>query len=637
MPIHFELGADLLERVPDACVAIVVAEGVDHGRGAEGARKLLDEAVVAMGARLADADLDHVPEIAAWRERLGRFGLDADQFPASVQTLARRSLIDDVPRVGPVVDLANAISLKYLLPVGAHDLDRLRGTLSVRLAREGEFFTGLGESTVERVPPGEPVYADDREVRTRRWVWRQGDRGKVTAATRTVFFPIDGFVGLTDESARHAAEELATHARELLGATTHVLWVDYSSHVVELPVEPRQPDQIDRVLDRGLAELYPSRAEVERRLRSGRKLRVYIGVDATSPVIHIGHAVGIRKLRQLQDLGHKIVLLIGDFTGRIGDPTDKDAARTALTVEQVKANAETYRDQVAKVLDFDGPNPVELRYNGEWWDRMTSKDMIELAANFTVQQMIQRDMFQKRLTENKPIHLHEFLYPLLQGYDSVALNVDGELGGTDQTFNMLAGRTLLKALQDREKVVFVTPLLEGTDGRKMSKSFGNTIGVNDPPHEMYGRVMSLTDALLMRYYELCTDLDEDALDEIRHQLAMGINPMNLKKRLARLITTQYHGPEAAAAAEERFEREVQRHELPEELPTVKLEHAGPWNVTDLLVAAGLAASKGEARRLVDGGAVRLDDRPIRDRAATLDVTPGAVLRAGKRSYARLSL
>ncbi len=631
--MRFFLGQDLLERAPDACVAVVVAQGVQHNHAAEGVRARLDAAIAAAKERLRGRAVEQAPEISVWHDRLGRFGVDARESPPSIETLVRRALADDAPRVGPVVDLANAISLKHLLPVGAHDLDRLVGDLGVRLARRGEYFTGLGESGVTAVPEGEPVYADDREVRTRRWVWRQGDRGKVTAATRTVFFPIDGFVGVTDQAARTAAEELARAAEELLGARTRVLWVDKSAPCVELPIAPTPPDALDRVLGHGFVELYPSREEVERRLRSGPQ-RIYMGVDPTSPIIHIGHAVGIRKLAQLQKLGHRIILLIGDFTGRIGDPTGKDAARVPLTREQVLANAETYKEQVAKILDFDGPNPVELRFNGEWWDAMTAADMIRVAAHFTVQQMIQRDMFQRRLQENKPISLHEFMYPLLQGYDSVALETDGELGGTDQTFNMLAGRTLMRALRDKEKIVFVCPLLEGTDGRKMSKSFGNVIGVSDPPYDMYARVMSLTDDLLLKYYELCTDLDEDALDEVRHQLAMGVNPMELKKRLARTIVALYHSAEAARQAEQRFEREVQRHELPQDVPTVRVT-AGTRPVVDLLVEAGLASSKGEARRLIDGGAVRLDDQPIRDRAATVEVRPGAVLRAGKRSYARL--
>jgi tyrosyl-tRNA synthetase len=631
--MRFVLGEQLLARVPETCVALVVAEGIDSTRSASAIARLLDEAAAAV----AKPTEDHAAPVAIWHTALAALGIDPAEHPPSIENLLSRAHTEETPRVGPVVDLANAISLKHLVPVGAHDLDRLRGDMQVRLARGDEFFTGLGETAVALVPKGEPVYADDREVRTRWWVGRQGDRGKITAATRNVLFPIDGFVGSTAEAARAAAEELAGLAEELLGAKTRVLWVDKAAPAADLGFEPREPDAVDRLLGKGFVELYPSRGEVERRLRTDKKLTIYIGVDPTSPVIHIGHAVAIRKLAELQRLGHKIILLIGDFTGRIGDPTGKDASRIPLTKEQVLENAQSYKDQVAKILRFDGDNPTELRFNGDWWDTMTAREMIQLAAQFTVQQMIQRDMFQRRLAENKPIGLHEFTYPLLQGYDSVAMNVDGEIGGTDQTFNMLAGRTLMQALQGKEKVVFVTGLLPGTDGRKMSKSFGNVIGVSDPPYDVYARVMSLSDDLLLTYYEMCTDLDEDAVDEVRHAFANGVNPMNLKKRLARVITTAYHDETAALAAEERFEREVQRHELPTDMPTVWLDTAGPWPIADLLVAAGLTASKSEARRLIDGGAVRLDDQPIKDRAAAVEVRDGSVLRAGKRSFARLQV
>jgi tyrosyl-tRNA synthetase len=632
--MRFVLGDDLLALVPETSAALVVAEGVDPTRSAAAIARLLDDAAAAVATpREEDA-----AAVAVWHTAFAAVGIDPAEHPPSIENLLTRAHAEDVPRVGPVVDLANAISLKHRVPVGAHDLDKLRGDMQVRLARGDEFFTGLGETHVTLVPNGEPVYADDREVRTRWWVGRQGDRGKVTPATRNVLFPIDGFAGSTAEAARAAAEELAGLASELLGATTRVLWVDRAAPAVDLGREPRELDAIDRLLAKGFVELYPSRGEVERRLRSGEKLRVYIGVDPTSPVIHIGHAVAIRKLGEMQRLGHKIILLIGDFTGRIGDPTGKDASRVPLTKEQVLENAQTYKAQVAKILRFDGDNPAELRFNGDWWDPMTAREMIQLAAQFTVQQMIQRDMFQRRLAENKPIGLHEFTYPLLQGYDSVAMEVDGEVGGTDQTFNMLAGRTLMQALQGREKVVFVTGLLPGTDGRKMSKSFGNVIGVSDPPYDVYARVMSLSDDLLLTYYEMCTDLDEDALDEVRHAFANGVNPMALKKRLARYITAAYHDEAAALAAEERFEREVQRHELPTDMPTVTLS-AGAWPIADLLVAAGLTASKGEARRLVDGGAVRLDDAAIRERGHVVQLAAGQspVLRAGKRSFARLAV
>jgi tyrosyl-tRNA synthetase len=403
-------------------------------------------------------------------------------------------------------------------------------------------------------------------------------------------------------------------------------------------VQPATEDDLRRLLERGVVEIIP-REPLVAKLRAGERLRLYMGVDPTSPVIHLGHAVPLRKLRQFQDLGHEVVLLIGDFTGRIGDPTDRSATRVQLTREQVLANAQTYREQAAKILDFDSPtNPVQVRYNGDWWDRMTARDMIELAALFTVNQMLQHETYAKRLEEGRPLGLHEMLYPLLQGYDSVALDTDVEVGGTDQKFNMLAGRDMLLRLKGKEKVVITCPLLEGTDGRKMSKSFGNVIGVTDPPYEMYGRVMSLKDELIVRYFELATDVPDEELHEIERQLREQlVNPMEIKKRLAREIVTMYHSAEAALEAERRFEREVQHREIPEEMPEVFIGEQTTWHIADLLVAAGLVAGKNEAKRLVQQGSVQLDGKRVEDPLAQVTVHDGAVLRARKRSFARLRL
>ncbi|HUE75976.1 MAG TPA: tyrosine--tRNA ligase [Chloroflexota bacterium] len=637
--MRFSLSADVLQQFPDICVGVVVAHGAqNHGRD-ERLTSRLQEAAALARQQIAGREFSQVPQLAIWRERFRQIGIDPDQHPASIEALARRAQTGSPPSISKAVDIANIVSLGHLVPAGAHDVDRLVGDFRVRLSRDGDTFTPMGRSATEQVPAGEFVYADEAEVRTRRWVWRQGEHAKVTADSRTIFFPIDGFVGATDEAVRAAAAELSDLAREILGAETTVAFLDATSPSVDVEIQTRESDEIDRILTRAVAEILPSRAELERRLRAGDKIRIYYGVDPTSPIIHIGHAVPIRKLRQLQDLGCQIVILIGDFTGRIGDPTDKSATRVQLTPEQVEQNAQTYRDQIAKILDFDSPtNPVELRYNGEWWDNMTAKDMIEQAAVFTVQQMLQRDMFQNRFTENRPIGLHEFFYPLLQGYDSVALNVDAEIGGTDQTFNMLAGRTLVRALQNREKIVITCPLLEGTDGRKMSKSFGNTIGVTDPPYEMYGRVMSMSDDLIPQYFELCTDVPDEEIAEIRCDMAVGrADPMNLKKRLAWHIVTQYHREDEARIAGERFEREVQRKELPEEMPIVTLDRAGEWGIVDLLLAANLAGGRNEAKRLVEQGSVVVDQQKLTDPRATISIHDGTVVRARKRSFARITV
>ena len=640
--MQFRVAPEVLDLFPDFCVGIVVAAGLDNQRNGDLAADIrgeLDRESERVRTLYADRPLEDDPSVAIWREAFRRLGTDPERYPSSVEALLRRAVAgEQAPSINKAVDLANLVSLRHRVPVGAHDLDRLRGNFQVRISRDGDVFTPLGHGGREAVPLGEVVYADEAEVRTRRWVWRLGDRAKVTPLSRNVFFPIDGFTGHTDDQVRQATAELAGLLAQRLGARVYQGFVDVSQPVFDLPAwTPGDPDPIDRLVTRRVVEVFPSREELEQVLRSGRKLRIYLGVDATSPVIHVGHAVQLRKLREFQDLGHKVILLIGDFTGRIGDPTDKTAARAQLTREQVVENARTYTEQAAKILDFQSEtNPVEVRFNGEWWDTKSSRDMIELAAYFTVQQMIQRDMFQKRLAENKPIGLHEFLYPLLQGYDSVALNVDAELGGTDQTFNMLAGRTLVKGILGKEKFVLTGPLLEGTDGRKMSKSYGNVIGISDPPYDMYGKVMSIKDELIPRYFELLTDVPEDELGRMSQELADGtVNPMVLKKRLAADLVTRFHGPEAAREAAERFTREVQRREIPVHVPTVELPFGGAWPLVDLLVTTRLAAGRNDAKRLIEGGSVEVDGRRVTDPRAAVDVHDGMVVRGRRRQFVRL--
>ncbi len=635
--MQFRIAREVFDLFPTFCVGGVMATGVNNHADAAAE---LRQAVAAARAALAQRPLADDPLLAVWRHAFAKLGSDPERYPSAVEALLRRVAEgEELPSINAAVDLGNAVSLRYRVPIGAHDVEKLSGDFAVRMSRAGDIFTPLGQTESEPVPAGEIVYADDVEVRTRRWVWRLGEKGKVTPASQNIFFPIDGFLDVDAEAVRAATAALAALVAQYLGGQVTTFFCDREHPAVVLPAPVRrEPDAIERLLTRGIAEVIPF-AETERRLRAGEKIRIYIGIDPTSRVIHLGHAVALRKLREFQQLGHKVIFLIGDFTGRIGDPTDRSAARVQLTPEQVADNAASYIEQAGKILDINSPtNPIEVRYNGDWWDRMTARDMIELAAYFTVQQMIQRDMFQRRLEENKPIGLHEFLYPLLQGYDSVALNVDAEIGGTDQTFNMLAGRTLVRAIQDREKFVLTVPLLEGTDGRKMSKSFGNVIGVTDPPYEMYGRLMSLKDELIVRYFELCTDVPEAELRRIADQLASGaVNPMEIKKRLAREIVTFYHGPQAAQEAEERFVREVQQGEVPAEVPTVGLPRGGQWPIVDLLVSLKLAASRGEAKRLVEQGSVQVNGARVADPRASVAVSDGTIVRSRRRQFARVAV
>lgn len=391
--------------------------------------------------------------------------------------------------------------------------------------------------------------------------------------------------------------------------------------------------QVKEIMTRGVADIIP-RELFESKLRTGERMRIYLGVDPTGPDVHIGHAVILRKLRVLQDLGHEIIFLIGDFTARIGDPTGKDTARVALTHEEVLANAESYKEQIAKVLRFDGDNPAEIKFNSHWLDKLNFQDVMELAAKFTVQQMLERDMFDNRMKEGKPIYVHEFFYPMMQGYDSVAMEVDGEVGGNDQLFNMLTGRTLLKEMKQREKFVMTFELLEGTDGRKMSKSYHNIIGVMDEPADMFGKVMSVSDDLIIRYFRLATDASEEDIAAQQYALDKGQNPRDAKVCLARKIVKMYHSEQAANDAEAAFFKQFAQKERPDEMPT-HVASAAHVNIVDLVVEVGFATSKGEARRLVEQGGVRVNDEKVADVKVDVLVEDGTVLQVGKRKFVEL--
>ncbi len=392
------------------------------------------------------------------------------------------------------------------------------------------------------------------------------------------------------------------------------------------------PEAIEAFLTRGVERVFPSADFLRARLAEGKPLTMYFGIDPTGASLHLGHAISFRKMRAWQELGHKVVLLIGDFTAMIGDPTDKAAARKQLTREEVLANAKSYKDQAAKILDFGGDNPVEIRFNGEWLANMTLNEVIGLASHFTVQQMLERDMFEKRLEEQKPIYMHEFLYPLMQGYDSVALNVDGEIGGNDQSFNMLAGRDLMKPMLGKEKFVIAMKLLTDPTGKKMGKSEGNMVTLNDAPEDMYGKIMSWPDGMILSGFEILTDLSSADLRVISRGLSSEtLNPRDAKDQLARTVVASFHGHAAADAAAAHFVALFQKHETPEDMAELKLD--GPMSVVDALVASGAVASKSEARRQIEQGGVKVDGNTVTDVEA--DVAPGSILQKGKRHFVKL--
>ncbi|MDD4894520.1 MAG: tyrosine--tRNA ligase [Candidatus Omnitrophica bacterium] len=379
------------------------------------------------------------------------------------------------------------------------------------------------------------------------------------------------------------------------------------------------------IIRRGAVEIISEtelKAKLEESVKHKRPLRIKAGFDPTAPDIHLGHTVLLRKLRQFQDLGHQVIFLIGDFTARIGDPTGRQEARKQLTKEEVLVNAATYKSQVSKILDVD---KIQITFNSEWFDRMTVLDMLKLTTHATVSQMLARADFKKRMSKSEDISLLEFMYPLLQGYDSVKLEADIELGGTDQIFNLLVGRDIQKDFGQAQQVVITMPLLEGTDGvQKMSKSYKNYIGISEKPEEMFGKIMSVSDEMMLKYYTLLTDEDLGVVKKM--------HPKEAKLNLAENITRQYHGKDAAEKARQAFEQVFSKGELPEDIPVYKLKKHNS-TIIDIILDSGLTASKNEARRLIQQGGVSLDAERLDKEDMVIDRE--GILKVGKRRFLKL--
>lgn len=394
---------------------------------------------------------------------------------------------------------------------------------------------------------------------------------------------------------------------------------------------------IETALDlirRGTEEILREEA-LRKKLETGRPLRVKAGFDPTAPDLHLGHTVLISKLRQFQDLGHQVLFLIGDFTGLIGDPTGKSATRKPLSREEIEANAATYRDQVSRILD---PDRTQIVFNSEWMTGLGAAGLVQLAAQHTVARMLERDDFSKRYKSGQPIAIHEFLYPLIQGYDSVALRADVELGGTDQKFNLLVGRHLQEAYGQEPQVVITLPILEGLDGvQKMSKSLGNYIGITDPPDEMFGKVMSLSDELMWRYFELLSARGMAEIDAWRASVAEGVNPRDIKYRLASELVARFHSQTEAEAAQQRFVARFQRGLVPEDVPEMTVSAPDPSGLAlaNLLKESGLVKSTSEALRLIAQGAVRVDGERLDDGRRVCPVGSAHLLQVGKRRFCRV--
>ena len=682
--MRFFVAKEILDRHPDYVVGLVYVRNATVATAQPALSTALSTAAASIPSRLPGSHLDDHPALAAWSGAFSRSEMNARRYPPSVRALAERALKGDgVPDINAAVDASNLVSLLHFVPVGAHDLDRLGGDVEVRLSREGDTFVPINSDAAQDVPPGEPVYATGSDIRTRRWIWRQSEAAKVTAETRSLLFPVDGFRGDTEVSVHQAVDELASLANQFLGPNVQVstAFVDADTPRVDLdelgaarvdmgspmraadssggPAGTAMPGQpsirpstdtaladwsLDDVLRRGLLESVIVKEELDRDLAAGKKLTVYQGFDPTSPNLHLGHYLSLRVLRWLQLHGHRVIFLIGDFTGRIGDPTDLTGARQPLTHEQVLDNAATYREQIAHALDLGGDNAIEVRMNGDWLDPLDLRDVIGLAANVTVQRLIERDMFQKRLSEQKPLHLHEVLYPLLQGYDSVAMGVDAELGGRDQMFNMMMGRDLVRSYLGKTKHVLMTPLVPGLDGRKMSKTFGNTVDLTDDAVQMFFKLTRVSDQMLPLFLSVFTDAPDEEVEAVEKRLTTESNLLDVRERFAAEVTHVFHGSEGVEQARTEFHRVVIRGESPSLVPQVQLaaelfDPNGAVSALDVVAATGLAGSRGDGRRLMLQGGFELDGEPIDDPSAMLPASRlwGATAKIGKRGFVKVMI
>ncbi len=392
-------------------------------------------------------------------------------------------------------------------------------------------------------------------------------------------------------------------------------------------------DKIENLLTKGVEHIFPNTDFLRAKLLKGERVSLYLGIDPTGPTLHLGHVIPLKKLGEFQKLGHKIILLMGDFTAMIGDPTDKKAPRKQLTREEVMQNLKEYRKQSSRFISFDGPNKAEFKFNSTWLSKLSFGEVIELSSHFTVQQMLERDMFAERMKENKPIFVHEFMYPLMQGYDSVAMDVDGEVGGNDQTWNMLAGRDLVKIKNKKEKFVLSTKLLTDSTGKKMGKTENNIVSLNQTPNDMFGKVMSWTDELIVPGFEVATDIPLSEIEKIKQDLAEGKNPRDLKVRLAEEIVSVCVGKKEALVAKEHFENTFKEGNIPQEIKEVTVSKEN--SLMEVLVKEGIVSSNTECRRLLSEGAItHMDsDKKIGDSG----LLQSGVYKIGKKRFLKINI
>lgn len=642
--MFFKVDSEVFEKVPNLCIGAVIVEGVDNKNRYESIDELLSRQIsVEKSELLKESSVKKMKCLELYHQAMKEMNINSSKFLCSIEALLTRlNKKGELPFLNTTVNLGNYISLKYKLPVGVHDINQLKDDLCVRFAtqKDTEFLENSLEN--DELSVGEPVYASSNSIRTRRWIWRQMEAGRVSENATRLLFPIDGF-SENKEQIIKACEELAMLLEDNFSCTARVELLDVEHNAVKLDQLSKRELKIEnsiKIMLKGVAE-HTAISEIRSKFQNAdeeeRPLIVKLGLDPSAPDIHLGHSVVLRKIRQLQDLGHKAVIIIGDYTGRIGDPTGKSKTRKQLTEEEVLANAKTYQEQIFKIID---KNKTEVRFNSEWLDKMNFADVITLASKCTVARMLERDDFNNRYTNHLPLSIHEFFYPLMQAYDSVAIKADIELGGTDQTFNILMGRNIQKDYGLKPQLTLFMPLLEGIDGiEKMSKSLGNYVGIDEEPHVIFEKVMKIPDNMIIKYYNLCTDIHPDDIANIVARLDNNENPRDIKMELAFEITKLYCGEDEAIEAKKRFINVYQKNLTPDDVDVLILEEGNgnlEENIIDALLETGKFQSKSEIRRLIKQGGVKWNDEKV-STLNDIEFREENVLKVGKRHMFKIQI
>ncbi|MCR5803675.1 MAG: tyrosine--tRNA ligase [Clostridia bacterium] len=641
--MFYRVDKKILETAGGLFSGVLLVEGINNSENNQAVSDLLEKEVISTKEYLKDVSIKEMKELDCYRNALKAYNINSSKYPCSIEAiLTRIAKKGEFPSISPIVDICNYVSIKYKVPVGVHDMDSLDNDLVVRLSIDSDCENEDNNIGSDVLKIGEPVYVCGNVVRTRRWMWRQMPAGRVDEKSKNFIIPIDGFES-NKSVVLSAVDELAKLIEEHFGVKAYFEFIEKNNPEIrfgQMSDEEKKVENQIAIMLKGVAQhtaVSEIREKINTAIKENRPLRIKLGLDPSAPDIHLGHSVVLRKIRQLQDLGHKAIIIIGDYTGMIGDPTGKSKTRKQLSREDVERNADTYMEQIFKIID---KSKTEVYYNSEWLSKMNFGDVIELAAKCTVARMLERDDFNNRYTNHLPLSVHEFFYPLMQAYDSVAVKADIELGGTDQTFNILMGRNIQKDYGQTPQLTLFMPLLEGIDGvEKMSKSLGNYIGISEPAEIIYEKIMKIPDSLIIKYYNLCTDVHPSEVDRLQAELDQGTNPRDIKMLLAHEITRLYAGEEAAVGAEEHFKQVFQNNLMPDDAPELHIvsDDSIPdgEQIISELVNNGYYKSKSEVRRVFAQGGAQIDGVRITD-IKTISITEkNSELKMGKAKFYKI--